>query len=141
MMTMAVNQNSANPAEGTMLYGILYTNNDIGTGELRREIRENKILPVLILRVDPEEHGEPNEHVIVPCFNNLLVAKQFARRNLPKGHLIATIQLNQESVEKLVSKGYEIFVYTWPRRLTKYCHLDLEVIENSVTPEIKVMLS
>jgi len=121
-----------------MLYGILYTNNDIGTGELKREIRENKILPVLILRVAPEpEHGEPNEYVVVPCFNNPLIAQQFARRNLPKGHLIATIQLNQESIETLVSKGYEILVYTWPRRLTKYCHLDLEVIENSVTPEIR----
>ena len=131
-MTMT-NQNSANPAEGTM-FCILYTNNDISTQALNREIRENKILPILILRVDPE-HGEP-EHVFVPCFHSPLTAQQFARRNLPKGHIIATILLNDESIEALEAKGYEILVYNWPRRLTNYCHLDLEVIENSVTPEI-----
>jgi hypothetical protein len=128
-----MNQNSVNSAKE--LYAVLYTNSDISISDLNREILDNKILPVLILRVDPTPE-EPQGHVIVPCFVSPLVAQQFARRNLPKKHFIATIQLNSESLEALEAKGYEITVYNWPNRVNRSCHLDLEVVENSITPEI-----
>lgn len=129
--TTRMNQNSINSE--TELYGVLYTNNDIGLPALKREIVENKILPVLILRVDPTPE-KPQGQVIVPCFFSSLVAQQFARRNLPKKHFIATIQLNNECFEALEAKGYEIIAYRWPHRINH--QLDLEVIENSLTPEV-----
>jgi hypothetical protein len=112
------------------LYAILYTNNDITRRELEHEVITNKILPILTL--DPMDGGP----IVAPCFESVHVARKFAQRNLPKNHPIATILLNEESVEQIEAKGLVIYVYDWPRRLTDISKLGLEIIENTITPEI-----
>jgi hypothetical protein len=113
------------------LYALLFTNNDITRQEFEHEVRTNKILPVLTLDT---EDGEP---IIVPCFDNTRTARKFAQRNLPKSHPIATILLNEESVEQIEERGLKILIYRWERRVADICKLGMEILENTITPEIK----
>ena len=113
------------------IYAILFTNNDITRREFEHEVRTNKILPVLTL--DAEDGGP----IIVPCFDNTNTARKFAQRNLPKGHPIATILLNIESVEQIEERGLKILIYDWERRVTDVCKLGMEILENTITPEIR----
>lgn len=114
------------------LYAIVCGENHMTKMELQRELPAANITPILVMR----QGGE----TIVPVFESLKVAFQFARRNLPPdwvyesgrggrhmkcGHLLIT----PEIAERIDAQQFPCIVYQFPRLVRDLVEFATEILE------------
>jgi hypothetical protein len=78
------------------------------------------------------EEGPP----IIPCFESTEVARNFARRNLPKSWLRGVVNLTMRDTQWIDKKGWRIVLYDFPKKLKDVVPFDIEVLEYDEEPKI-----
>ena len=77
--------------------------------EMVKEFQQDNIAPVLALVKDTK--------TTILMFSNAKVAKQFARRNLPKDWINGNLLVHEDDFETIKKAGWETYRFTFPRRL------------------------
>jgi len=107
------------------MIAILCTDGAMELTDICSECKNNKWVPILVYYKD----SVPT----VVTFSNEDTAKRFAQRNLRKGWLLGAVYLGDEGIEFIKSRGWNIEVMNWPRRLTNFGY---EVVEFDTAPEV-----
>jgi hypothetical protein len=112
------------------MMAILCSDGQINLQELMKECVPGKWIPLLILK-------RQNKPPILPIFNLTEVAKTFIKRNLPKNWSHGAICLCEDDIEKIKSKGWEMEIFNFPRKVTDLqdMSLDFEIHEFSEVPD------
>jgi len=72
------------------------------------ELQRDKVCPVMCY----DEDGA----TIVPIFLSKACAEQFARRNTPRDWTIGTMEVFQDNIDQLMSRGYQVVEFNWPKK-------------------------
>lgn len=90
--------------------------------EMSREFPKERVCPVVVL--------DDGEKKTVLLFFNQKIAKDFARRNLPKEWLKGVLQADEEDLAMVKSKGWDTMKFLFPRRIRETeGQLTVEVID------------
>ena len=111
------------------MYCIACTHGEMSCRDVLVECTAGKWVPILVMRPDD---GPP----VVPCFQSIDVARNFARRNLPKNWLCGVVNLRLGDAEWIEGKGWEVVVYGFPRKLKDVVPFDIEVLEYDEEPAV-----
>ena len=90
------------------MIAIIYSNGQIDFSELRFDCRENKWMPLADLKYK-------DGRVSIPCFEQSDIAKQFARRNLPKQWVRGGVELGDDEQDFIRNKGWNIEIFNFPK--------------------------
>ena len=115
--------------EDRNIYCIVCTQGEMSYQDVLRECKSQKWVPILVMRL---EEGPP----IIPCFESTEVARNFARRNLPKSWLRGVVNLTMRDTQWIDKKGWRIVLYDFPKKLKDVVPFDIEVLEYDEEPKI-----
>jgi hypothetical protein len=113
---------------------VVYTDGLLKVREIAKECKKQKWIPICVYR----EKSAVNKVPTVIIFHNQSIAKQFAKRNLPKEWPLATIQMHQNDLAFIKSKGWNFEVFSFPRLMTTHplYEISFEIIELADEPDL-----
>lgn len=106
------------------VFGIVYTHGDMNAHEVYKECKPGKWVPILAMRIE--------DKTFIPCFPSPHTAKQFVKRNLPRGTTIGVMNFLKQDVEFMEGKGWEVYLYSFPRKLKNLVEFNVEILETEV---------
>jgi hypothetical protein len=114
------------------MFAIVFSDGQIKFSEINKECREEKWIPIAVLRYQ-------DESISVPCFEINDTAKQFAKRNFPKNWVQAAILLGDNELEFIERKGWKVEILHFPQLFTsrKDVRLDFEVLDFFEKPNVR----
>jgi hypothetical protein len=89
--------------------------------DMAKECKDDKFLPILVMRVKDE--------VIIPVFSLVNVAVGFIKRNLPQEWVCGVVVLGLEEAQRMDAKGWKAIEYRFPRKLRDIVDFDVEILE------------
>ena len=76
------------------MIAIIYTDGVIKCDDLKNECQQQKWIPITVYR-------DKNDNITVICFEDVKIAKQFAKRNFPKEWIKGAISLTDDDIESI----------------------------------------
>lgn len=112
------------------MWAVLCTDGEMDSQAVRNECVSQKWVPLFVYRINPEDSP------IVPTFNDPLVAKKFAKRNLSKDWVCGAVRLSDRDIEWIKDKKWVIREMTYPNKVDNY-HCGFEILEYDESPEFR----
>lgn len=109
------------------MFVIMSSDGEMNLQEVSTECRKNCWCPILSAQVGEEK--------FVPEFHLLDVAKQFMKRNMPKGWLSGVVNLTDEDRKTLQASGVNLKLYSFPSKLYE-ANFGVEIVNFSSEPEV-----
>jgi len=111
------------------MHAILYTDDQIKLGDIRKECREQQWVPVLT-------YIDSDKTTTVVCFNELKTAYSFARRNLDKKWVQGSVSLMPDDIDWIENKGWKIEILDFPKKYKDRFHIGFEIVWLSTKPDV-----
>lgn len=108
------------------MIAILHTDGGLNAEDIYQECHDDKWAPVLTYQKDGV--------TTVVVFNSEEIAKKFIKRNLNKNWIVGAVYLGDEGIEFIKSKGWNIELMDWPRKLSEF---QFEVVEFETSPHVQ----
>lgn len=113
------------------MFVIIFSNGQVNLSELSFECREKKWIPLAAIK-----HN--SGAIQIPCFDTVELAKQFAKRNLPKEWIRGAIQLGEKEIDFIIKKGWAFKKFTYPNLLKDKTDIEFsfEILDFCEKPEL-----
>lgn len=113
------------------MIAIIYTDGLIKCDDLKNECQHQKWIPITVYK-------DKNHNITVICFEDVKIAKQFAKRNFPKEWIKGAISLADDDIEFIKNKNWKIEIMTYPRLLNSHHEykLGFEIIDFADEPKM-----
>ena len=110
---------------------IIFSNGQVNLSELSFECREKKWIPLAAIK-------HKNGSIHIPCFDTNDLAKQFAKRNLPKEWIRGAIKLGENEINFISQKGWIFEKFNYPNLLKDRSDIELgfEILDFCEKPEL-----
>ena len=113
------------------MIAILCTDGQMKLDEVRNECVPGKWVPLFVFRVNPSDPPT------VPIFQEEKTARQFIKRNLPKGWMHGGAELTDRDIQWMKDKGWILREMDYPHLVKDYL-IGLEILEFGDQPDFKV---
>jgi hypothetical protein len=113
-----------------MIYAIVCAQNEMSYQDVAKECTQEKWVPLLVMRADDD--------LIIPLFEDVRIAKQFAKRNLPESWLSGVVNITEDDAAFIDAKGWNHVLYNYPRKVKDIVKFDIEILEYKPGKELEV---
>lgn len=116
------------------MYAVLCSDGMIDVTAILKECRHQKWAPIVSYR----KNSAP-AITIIPVFDDPNIAKNFAKRNLPKDWLRGAVFLTPKNIEWIAKKGWEIEEMNFPKLVRDLpITLGFEILDFFDKPEVVI---
>lgn len=106
------------------LYGVFYSDGHMTPQNVKYECQKDQWVPLTV-----------HQNTVFLCISEL-VARNFSKRNLPKHWTQGAVLLQQNDIDHISKKGFNIELLTFPKKLKDKIQLGFEIFELQSEPDL-----